>query len=476
MSAINKFLELNRSKRINVAVVGDAMLDEYYDVTANRVSPEFPIPVMQSNTNIPDKIRPGGAANVAAQFRYLNAEVTLYSFLDKRTTSIFKDLMRNTSTLAFNYVVDSDNRVQQTPVKRRLYCNGFPLCRWDVEDKNYGTKSEILNTVHNDLQDRFKENITDVIILSDYNKGFFTEDSRNLWLKNGITIVDPKKGPASKWIGCTILKPNSKEAEDLTGLKDWKDQADYLMNETQCEVCVITQEGEGVVGKTKNGYFEFKPKKSVVAESVIGAGDCFMAFLAMAYAHEMEIDEAVEVAFTAGAVYVQRKHNESITPYDLLSYADPISAKMVDPKFFENKNFKLAFSNGCFDFGLTSGHVKCLNFAKQQGEKLVVALNSDQSVSRLKGINRPILPLRERMEIVAGLSCVDFVVSFEEDTPYELIKVIRPNIIVKGGEYKKEDIIGNDLAEVVLAPFFECLSTTDKLQKMEEDGKEKEIN
>jgi D-beta-D-heptose 7-phosphate kinase/D-beta-D-heptose 1-phosphate adenosyltransferase len=130
-----------------------------------------------------------------------------------------------------------------------------------------------------------------------------------------------------------------------------------------------------------------------------------------------------------------------------------------------NRNFTLAFTNGCFDFGLTAGHIACLEFAKCQCDRLVVALNTDDSIRRLKGEGRPVLPLEDRMRIVSALRCVDYVVSFDEDTPLEVIKAIRPDVIVKGGEYSPEQVAGYGLAPVKICPMVECLSTTQKLRR-----------
>ena len=128
------------------------------------------------------------------------------------------------------------------------------------------------------------------------------------------------------------------------------------------------------------------------------------------------------------------------------------------------RNYKLVFTNGCFDFGLTRGHIECLTFAKAQGDKLIVGLNSDSSIKRLKGNNRPILPLEDRMHIMAALECVDYVYSFEEDSPLELIKKLKVDVIVKGSDYQKEKVVGYGLAEVIICPLVKCISTTEKIQ------------
>jgi len=217
------------------------------------------------------------------------------------------------------------------------------------------------------------------------------------------------------------------------------------------------------MGKVGGKHFEYQTSSSVTAESVIGAGDCFVAFMAMGLATGMDIEHVVEVAYEAGKAYVQRKHNKPLTPYDLLRHADPIEAKIVTPEFLKNRDFKLSMTNGCFDFGLTGAHIKSLQYAKSCGDKLVVAINSDSSVEFLKGVGRPIMPLEERMCVVAGLECVDFVVSFDESTHVEMIKTMHPEFLIKGGDYQPENVVGYGIVPIIIHPIFGGISTTQKL-------------
>jgi D-beta-D-heptose 7-phosphate kinase/D-beta-D-heptose 1-phosphate adenosyltransferase len=296
----------------------------------------------------------------------------------------------------------------------------------------------------------------DVVIFSDYDKGFFASELPWLLEKyhNAITIVDPKKGPLHKWRGCTIFKPNKKEAEDLTGKTKWREQAKHLQNELDCESVVITDGGKKVSGVYKDQFFCFKPDNQVEVESVIGAGDTFCVFLALAVGHGFTVPEAAEIAWTAGSVYVQNNLNRPIVPAELSSDG------IVAPEDLVSRDFKLVFTNGCFDL-IHEGHLQTLQFAREKGDKLVVALNSDDSVKRLKGDDRPVKSLSQRLAVVAALQMVDFVVSFEEDTPFEVIKKIKPDVLVKGADYKKEEIVGADIVpEVFTAPLIPDVSTT----------------
>jgi D-beta-D-heptose 7-phosphate kinase/D-beta-D-heptose 1-phosphate adenosyltransferase len=338
------------------------------------------------------------------------------------------------------------------------------VVRHDIETPLCGLDSNTVDIATMQIIDLINKPNADVAIFSDYNKGFFSSKHQIIDLyKDVITIVDPKTGPLSKWKGCTVFKPNSNEAKTLTGLTQWKEQAKYLQNELECEAVVITFGGDQVSGIWNGEFFNFIPHRSVAVESVVGAGDCYAAFFAMAMGHGFSVPESAEIAWSAGAIYVQNIRNRPITPAELS--IDGI----VDPLDLTNRDFKLVMTNGCFDVGLTQGHVKCLEYAKQQGDKLVVAINSDSSIKRLKGGNRPIMDLAERAFILSSLKCVDFVVSFEEDTPLEVIQQIHPDIIIKGGDYTIEQVVGNGLAKIIIAPFYESSSTTEKLMKIYEN-------
>lgn len=451
MDLLNKFLKKNREKRLEIHCIGDAMIDQYIDIKVTRISPESPAIVMLSDFEQYES-KPGGAANVAYQFKNFNVKPLLVCWHDEIGRYVFEK--HN-----INYVHESFSRACNLPIKRRFLDDGVQIVRHDIESKFCGLNEELAKSFIQKTQS-YLNCVPDVVILSDYNKGFFPDDNNIIEFYKGTkTIVDPKKGPLSKWKGCTIFKPNCKEATELTGMSHWKDQSRYIQQELECESVVITFGGEKVAGITCGEYFEFKPNRSVVVESVVGAGDCFAAFFAMAIGHGFSVVEASEIAWNAGANYVKNKRNRPIVPAELSL------SKIVNPSDLSNRDFEIVFTNGCFDFGLTSAHVKCFDFAKKQSDKLVVAINSDESVKRLKGEGRPILTFEERSEIVAALECVDFVVKFEEDTPIDVIKTIKPSLIVKGGDYKKHEVVGSEICEVKIFPYIDVMSTTEKIKR-----------
>jgi D-beta-D-heptose 7-phosphate kinase/D-beta-D-heptose 1-phosphate adenosyltransferase len=450
MNLLKEFLKRNREKKLKIHCVGDAMIDEYYDVKVNRISPEFPMPIMWSADNWPIRM-PGGAANVVYQFKHFNVDELLVCWCDDLGKSVFTD-----HQIRWSHALASE--CCTLPIKKRFLDNGIQVVRHDIEIPLCGLDEHVVDfattQITTIIQKTFKP---DVAILSDYNKGFFSSEEYRVldYYRDVLTIVDPKKGPISKWKGCTIFKLNSKEAAELSGRTNWKEQAKQLQSELECEAVVITFGGERVSGIWKNDFFNIKPEHSVVVESVVGAGDCFAAFFAMAVGHGFCVPDAAEIAWNAGANYVQNRRNRPIVPAEL----DP--TRIIDAADLASRDFKLVFTNGCFDI-LHEGHIKTLEFAKSKGDKLVVAINSDASVKKLKGENRPIKPLDQRMAVMSALRMVDFVVSFDEDTPLELIKKINPDVLVKGQDYSTKEIVGADLvSEVYRAPIIGNLSSSD---------------
>jgi len=459
MQSVNHFLaKLKSQKKPRVLVVGDCMLDEYYQVKVSRISPESPnITVMVSDDTHPEAVRPGGAGNVCCQFRPFGVRCDFLGFLDDE---------------AFAYMaqagIDCSNAVilpGGVPRKRRFFHGQTQVGnRWDVESLNYGLHPDILTDKQKELQAILGRIACDydAIILSDYDKGVFSGTTvMHKLMDHPLTIVDPKKGPIGKWAGCKVIKPNAAEAANLTGQPYWHLQAKEMKAVTNCSAVVITHGELGVRICDDSGYHEHTPQSKVVANSVIGAGDSFAATLAVAMSLGMGVREASEVSYQTGAIYVQGRHNSPVTLAQLES-----QSKYVAPEELSRREGKLVFTNGCFDI-LHAGHVESLRFARSKGDRLVVAVNSDESVRKLKGPTRPVNSLDDRMKLLAALECVDYVVSFDDTTPLELIKKIRPDVVVKGGDYKPEEVVGFGIVpEVVIAPLVAEKSTTSLIQKV----------
>jgi D-beta-D-heptose 7-phosphate kinase/D-beta-D-heptose 1-phosphate adenosyltransferase len=464
MNAVEEFIKLSKKISPRIALVGDLMVDEYHDVDANRVSPEFPVPVMRSPHASYSLAVPGGVGNVACQFRHFNVDLQLYAMLDAHAKCVLEQ-----EGISTQYCYKFPDNISHVPLKRRYYHGDFPLCRWDVEEENYGTESlgAYQLALYRGYMNAPKP---EVMVLSDYNKGTLVGPlGKKQWLGTSddvIKIVDPKRPPLEDWEGCSVFKPNRQEAEVLSGVKQWKKQCDYFQDKLHCLAVVITQGGDGVVGKVDGRYFEFTPQKNVVANSVIGAGDAFIAFLAMGLCYSMDIVQAVEVAFEAGAVYVQNKHNKPITPYDLLKHVNSPESKFVDINFLKNRDYTLAWSNGCYDI-MHMGHIDMLNFAKSKADKLAVGIDVDESVRNHKGANRPINPLEQRMRTLSALECVDFVIPYSGYDPTDIIKEIRPEVLVKGADWEGKSIKGSEyVGKVEFCPFNYDTSTTKIIEKI----------
>lgn len=451
---LETFVAWNHRQEVKIDCIGDAMVDEYYNVKVNRISPEFPMPIMSSEDEHPVK-KPGGAANVVHQYKNCNVKARLIGFGDYYMAEVCHDHKIGTDMMPYIFYGRAN------PVKKRFLDNGVQVKRWDVEKPFYGVSEENRMAYHTEIMGRY-DSLPDVAILSDYNKGFFDLKSIPLYmerLKKVTTIVDPKKGPIHKWKGCTYFKPNAAEARELSGRDDWKNQCKFFAINLGCKGVVITQGGDGVVGWEDGKFFEYRPEKKVQVESVIGAGDCFVAFFAQAIALEFGAEMSSKIAYEAGRLYVQNKMNRPIHPVDL------VWCKCVLPEDLAKRDFKLVFTNGCFDV-LHTGHLETLRFAKSKGDKLVVAVNADESIRRLKGPERPLVGQADRMHMLAALEPVDYVVSFKEDTPLEVMKKIKPDVLVKGGDYKADEVVGKDLvSEVHISPFKHGISTSAIIEK-----------
>jgi len=324
LSRIIDYLSKNEA---SIAVVGDTIIDEYYDVVANRVSPEFPIPVMLSRDE-DSKDLPGGAANVCFQFSKFDLKVDYFGFFseyDLKQLKYYIHVVNPSNVLPFMCCV---------PRKKRVYQGNFPLCRWDVEKENFGMDAGELAEYRGKLKNELYAKNYSVVVYSDYNKGTFPLSESSFVKSDCITIVDPKSGPLSQWKGCTIFKPNAKEAFELTGEKDWKEQAKKIQSELGCKAVVITRGADGVVGRIDEEFFEYQPKINSQVESVIGAGDCFVAFLAMSQLCQISILDGVKLAWHAGSLYVKRKHNEPVSALELSTHIDPIAGKIVPASCF----------------------------------------------------------------------------------------------------------------------------------------------
>ncbi len=494
MDVLTQFLNKSESRRLKIAVVGDSLIDEYYAVKVNRISPEFPIPVLLSENDEPISMVPGGAANVCYQMKHWNADVHLLSVLTPTGLPVLSGHNFNTH---WSSIISNGWKI---PRKKRFYDGDFPLDRWDVESKNHAKTltpewSKARRKLLNSFTDMVKTVNPDMVILSDYHKGVFVkgDDSISQIMidfcnrKNIPVIIDPKTINHELWSGCYTVKPNAdwarafcdKYAENIDTLED---MAEYICKALFAQEVVITRSGDGVAifdGKSEESEFFPSPalsKKRPVIRSVIGAGDCFCAFFVMAKSLGFSLRDSVSIAFNGASAYIEDKHNSPVTPYTFQKWFDPIGAKKVNiEKLIQIKNQlpkqSWVWTNGCFDI-MHSGHLKTINEAKKLGDKVIVGLNTDDSVKLLKGDSRPINRYNEREDLLASLQYVDFVIPISSKTPESVIRQVQPDKIVKGGDYKVEDVAGCEVVgkdNVYIIPLVPNLSTSKIIERVKNE-------
>ena len=467
-------------RKKNILVVGDVMLDNYYVGDVRRISPEAPVPVFRKHS---ERSVLGGAANVAANLVAADQHVSMMSMIGEDANgeilmSLFKQKGVSTE------LITKLNR--STTIKTRFLAdNNQQLLRLDVEDTSPINKEECA-TMLEQLEKVIGQ--YDLILMSDYLKGLmtqeFTQGVIRLAKKQNIPVVidvkDPKYG---KYYGATLLKPNLNELRVLTGESAKTDDeivsaAEELGKRCDCKYVLTTLGARGMV-LVGDGEPYFIKSLAREVYDVSGAGDTTIAYLATCMANGLPVREAMNIANYAAGIQVGKVGTSSVSwqeVRDLISNEDhgayhKILTKEDVSRFRkDNQNKKIVFTNGCFDI-LHIGHKRYLQQAAALGDILVIGVNSDDSVRRLKGPSRPVNGEQDRAEMLSALGFVDYVVIFDEDTPYELIKKIQPDVLVKGGDYKPEEVVGRDIVEarggrLELIQLVEGKSTTNIINKI----------
>lgn len=471
---------LNNIKSKKILVIGDVMLDIYFSGNVKRISPEAPVPVFCKKT---ERSVLGGAANVAANLVAAGQNVSVMSVIGKddngkKIKQDFADHGIDTS------LIMSLNR--DTTVKTRFLAgNNQQVLRLDVEDtEEIGTEEcmALLEILEQSIEQ------FDLILLSDYLKGLlsykFTQGVIQLAKKKNIpTIIDVKDPKFNKYRDAYLLKPNLKELHDLTGMPVTSDEeivtaSEKLRNDCSCKYILATCGSRGMVlVGDHNPYFV----KSVGQEvfDVTGAGDTTIAYLAACLVNGLSMKESVNIANCAAGIQVSKVGTSAVYWQEVREYLlehkegtihKLLRGKVIDDFRENNKDKTVVFTNGCFDI-LHIGHIRYLQKASMLGDILVIGLNSDTSAKRLKGQGRPINCEQERAELLCAFGFIDYVIIFEEDTPLELIKKIQPDILVKGGDYSNEYVVGTNEVEaqggkLVLIPFIEGKTTTGIIEKI----------
>ncbi|MCV3386659.1 D-glycero-beta-D-manno-heptose-7-phosphate kinase [Campylobacter lari] len=455
-------LDFLSSKKPKILVVGDFMVDHYIWCDCTRISPEAPVMVMKSQKE--DK-RLGGAGNVYANLKSLGAEVFALGLVGDDESGRFLKENLNAKLL-----VEKDRK---TPLKSRVLSHSQQVLRLDDEN-DFDTKleDEIIKEYKKIAKDY------DAIILSDYAKGVLTSKVTKALIEYANTLnlpilIDPKGSDFSKYQNATLLTPNKKEATLALGVEkidNLEKALKKLKDDLNLTYSIITLSEEGIA------LFDEKlhtiPAKALEVYDVTGAGDSVIAMLAYALALKVDIAKACELANDAAAVVVAKVGSVSVSLEEIknlkkASFEDKIKSKEELVKLIQGQ--KVVFTNGCFDI-MHYGHIKYLEKAKKLGDILVVGLNSDESVKRLKGNSRPINLEFQRACMLASMYFVDYVVIFDEDTPYELIEFLKPDVLVKGADYKGKEVVGSNLVKKVeLIDFEDGFSTTNIINRIAND-------
>lgn len=469
-------MNLKMLSKGNVVVFGDIILDRYISGSVDRVSPEAPVPVLKPSK---EEIRLGGAANVALNLSSLGTNVTLIGVTGRDNSSKqIKALLKQNN---IKNVISLSKL--PTITKLRLLAAQQQLIRIDEEEEF--TDEDWTSSLSN-----YKKHINlkknNVLIISDYGKGTLKNIPaliREAKKLNKIILIDPKGDDFTKYKSANIITPNFLEFERVVG--SIKREADVtkkgkeLIKSLKLDSLLITRGSKGMTllenvnGRVARSDFSTEAKDVF---DVSGAGDTVIASIGAGLAGGFSLSESIKLANIAAGIVVGKSGTATVSQPEispLLNQAEPflsIDESESYSNVLRKRNKKIVFTNGCFDI-LHAGHIRYLEAAKQLGDELIVGINSDQSVKALKGKGRPLNTLVHRAEVLASLKCVDKVVVFEDKTPIKLIKAIKPNILVKGGDYKVKEIVGYEVVtesggRVVTVPLVDGLSTTNIISKM----------
>lgn len=479
---------LPRFKSARVLCIGDVMMDRFVYGSVERISPEAPIPVFLVDN---EKHMLGGAGNVVANIAAVGAGHT-------RLLAVVGDDMNGREIDAQLAQIGAEATLvtasdRFTTVKSRFVSSGQQMLRVDREKAQAipaAAEAELLKAAEAAMAD------CGVVILSDYNKGVLTDsliaDVIALAQKHGKpVVVDPKGNDFSRYRGATFITPNRKELETATGMKaatDTEVRAAAMKIIIDCGIeCVLaTRSKDGMSLISKNAEPAHIPANVREVFDVSGAGDTVIATFATAIAAGLDAHDAAQLSNVAAGIVVGKIGTATVRPEEIADVIrsgrtaapkDPLAAKIMNRAALADAadkqralGRKVGLTNGCFDL-LHPGHLTTLRQAKAACDYLIVAINSDASVKRLKGPSRPVQDEKARGMILAALEFVDAVIVYDEDTPIETLKAARPDVLVKGGQYKLEEVVGYDLitswgGKVVRADMADGFSTTNTIAKM----------
>lgn len=485
---------LDKIANLNVIVIGEAMLDGYLEGYSDRLCPEAPVPIVTVTNRV---YVPGGAANSAVNVRSLGGRVTFISVIgDDWEGDKLQQALSERDVYTKHIFIQGD---RQTLTKQRVSASSQILVRFDSGTTNpIDTRSE--QVLIDQLERTFPE--CDAAIVSDYGYGLLTQRVIDAIAElqhryQRILVVDSKNLTAYRHIDLTAVKPNYDQVLQLLAIpplpplikggisraEQITPYGEKLLDLTGAKIAAVTLDAEGAIIFEHN----FPPHRTYTQPTIpartTGAGDTFSCALALALAAGATTHEATDFANVAATVVIAKDGTTACSAQELQQFLSPTPPTPLTDKHipdtnklvplvaeYRNAGRKIVFTNGCFDI-LHAGHVSYLNRAKALGDILIIGVNSDDSIRRLKGATRPINPLSDRMQVLSGLGCVDHLVAFEEDTPSNLIRLICPDVYVKGGDYTKQTLPEAPLVEqlggvVEFLPFVENRSTTRIIERI----------
>ncbi|MEN8147277.1 MAG: D-glycero-beta-D-manno-heptose-7-phosphate kinase [Campylobacterota bacterium] len=463
----------------NILVIGDLMIDHYLWGSAERISPEAPVQVVDIAK---ESSVLGGAGNVINNLISLGATVNVASVVgDDEIAKELTIMLKSIGVKTEGLITQSGRK---TSKKSRVIAANQQILRYDKESKETISAESVQKIIAAIEKDLF---VTEMIILSDYGKGVISEELAQAVIalankKSIKVLVDPKGTDYSKYRGAHMLTPNKKEASEATGI-DIVDDASLekalLSLKEQCDLdrSMITLSEDGIA--IYDGEVKRFPTVAQEVFDVTGAGDTVIASIAFALSAGQSIEETARFSNLAAGVVVGKVGSATVTLDEIEIYESKLHQSNSDAhiKTFEEidrivkrakeHGQRVVFTNGCFDI-LHVGHVKYLQEAKSFGDILILGLNSDASVRELKGPTRPVNTEDDRAYILAALEAVDYVVKFSDDTPHDLIKLIAPDVLVKGGDYEGKVVVGTEFSKVLkLVDFVDGKSTTKTIEKIQ---------
>lgn len=460
-----------------VLVIGDVILDQYYLGKVNRISPEAPVPVVKV-AKIKHNL--GGAGNVVNNISNLGAESYLLGIAGNDPNKIQLEALLNRENVKYTLIESSSPTIN----KVRVVGERQQLLRLDFEDiKEIGDATLKL------LKEQMEKSIEllNVIILSDYGKGVCTLELCQHVIQRAkeddkVVIVDPSGNDWDKYRGATIITPNVKELGAISGREIPNDDSaierygSATLKKYNLTYLLVTRSEKGM-SLFSRGKVHHIPTEAKEVRDVTGAGDTVVATLAVSLASGIDIINATKIANIAAGIVVSKfgaapiKYNELHYVINTMESVKVVTLDLATriTSDLKTQKKKIVFTNGCFDI-LHRGHISYLRETKKLGDILIVGLNSDESVKKLKGAKRPYNNQADRAELLASLEFVDYVIIFEEETPYNLIRALSPDVLVKGGDYTEDTVVGREFAgEVVILPFVEGYSTTRYIDTISDD-------